>query len=74
MLKLRKESDMKNEQNKPVKQPGPFTPDITKAMVRDHAFRLFRDKLAHDQLTLEDWVLAEKDLVQQLETGEVLER
>ena len=45
-------------------QPGTFTPGITKGMVRQHAFRLYRDKLEHAPLTLEDWVLAEKDLVQ----------
>lgn len=45
-------------------QPQPFTPGLSKAQVRDHAFRLYRDKLEHGKLTLEDWVLAEKDLVQ----------
>ena len=33
-------------------------------MVREHAFRLYRDKLERSTLSLEDWVLAEKDLVQ----------
>ena len=47
-----------------VEQPETFTPGITKGMVRQHAFRLYRDKLEHAGLTLEDWVLAEKDLVQ----------
>ena len=45
-------------------QPETFTPGITKGMVRQHAFRLYRDKLERDALTLQDWVLAEKDLVQ----------
>lgn len=45
-------------------QPQPFTPGLTKAQVRQHAYELFRDKLGHSVLTLEDWVLAEKDLVQ----------
>ena len=45
-------------------QPETFTPGITKGMVRQHAYRLYRDKLEHSSLTLEDWVLAEKDLVQ----------
>jgi hypothetical protein len=49
-------------------QPEPFTPGITKAMVRQHAFELYRDKLAHESLKLEDWVLAEKDLVQNMQT------
>jgi len=37
-------------------------------MVREHARRLYRDKLQHDKLTLEDWVLAEKDLVESMQT------
>lgn len=52
-------------------QPQPFTPGITKGMVRQHALELYRDKLTHDSLTLEDWVLAEKDLVQTMETDNV---
>ena len=49
-------------------QPKPFTPGFTKAMVRQHAYELFRDKLRDEgSLTLEDWVLAEKDLVNSLE-------
>jgi len=54
-----------------VQQPEPFTPGITRTMVREHAFALYRDKLNHDgTLTLEDWVLAEKDLVKDLQTEE----
>jgi hypothetical protein len=59
---------MKKEQKKRVEQPKPFTPGLTKTMVREHAFRLFRDKLANRSLTLQDWVLAEKDLVNEMET------
>ena len=59
---------------KAVEQPKPFTPGITRAMVRQHAFELYRDKLAHDKLSLEDWVLAEKDLVQSMESEGLLER
>lgn len=44
-------------------QPAPFTPGVTKQMVRQHALRLYRDKLREHPLSLEDWVLAEKDLV-----------
>jgi hypothetical protein len=55
---------MKTKKTVPVEQPKPVTTGITKAMVRQHAYELFRDKLAHESLTLEDWVLAEKDLVQ----------
>ena len=57
-----------------IDQPKPFTPGLSESAVRQHAFELFRDKLAHDKLTLEDWVFAEKDLVGQVERGEVLER
>jgi hypothetical protein len=53
------------EMNEPhLNQPETFTPGITKGMVRQHAYRLYRDKLDRGSLTLEDWVLAEKDLVQ----------
>lgn len=61
---------MKTKVKKAVEQPAPFTPGITRAMVRQHACELFRDKLSHRALTLEDWVLAEKDLVGNLETEE----
>jgi hypothetical protein len=59
-------------QQQPMEQPEPFTPGITKAMVRQHAYELYRDKLAHEPLKLEDWVLAEKDLVQSMETDNLL--
>lgn len=53
------ETDEKNS------QPKPFTPGVTKGMVRQHAYLLYRDKLSDGRpLTLEDWVLAEKDFVQ----------
>jgi hypothetical protein len=48
----------------PTQQPMPVTPGVTKGMVRQHALALYRDKLTMGHtLTLEDWVLAEKDLV-----------
>ncbi len=59
---------MKTTKNTPVEQPKPVTPGITKSMVRQHAYELYRDKLAHESLTLEDWVMAEKDLVQMQQT------
>ena len=69
---------MKKKNTKPAKssvqQPQPFTPGLTKAQVRQHAYELYRDKLGHGGLTLEDWVLAEKDLVTMMQTGEVAER
>jgi hypothetical protein len=54
---------MKTKEPTSVKQPQPFTPGFTKEMVRQHAYILFRDKLNREDLTLEDWVLAEKDLL-----------
>lgn len=54
---------MKKRSGKILEQPKPFTPGVTKAMVRQHAYEMFRDKLPDHPLTLEDWVLAEKDLV-----------
>jgi hypothetical protein len=53
---------------KPVNQPQPVTPGVTVYMVRQHAFEMFRDKLPDGELTLDDWVLAEKDLVQSMQT------
>lgn len=43
-------------------------------MVREHAAALYKDKLNHQgTLTLEDWVLAEKDLVKDLQTANQIE-
>jgi hypothetical protein len=58
---------MKKSSNKTVQQPTPVTPGISKAEVRQHAYEMFRDKLPDHPLTLDDWVLAEKDLVNSLE-------
>lgn len=58
---------MKDTANSTVKQPQPVTPGVTKEMVRQHAFRIYRDKLKHAELTTADWVLAEKDLVETLQ-------
>ena len=65
---------MKMKLPKPVEQPEPFTPGITKGMVRQHALELYRDKLHHHGLSIEEWVLAEKDLVKELETDGLLKR
>jgi hypothetical protein len=62
---------MKVRVEKIVEQPRPFTPGVTKLLVRQHAYELFRDKLPDHPLTLEDWVLAEKDLVNTLEADNV---
>ena len=58
---------MKTRSQKAIEQPKPFTPGVTRAMVRQHAYEMFRDKLRDHPVTLEDWVLAEKDLVNSLE-------
>lgn len=58
---------MKPQNPKAIEQPAPVTPGITKGMVRQHAYELFRDKLPAHPLTLADWVLAEKDLVNSME-------
>ena len=55
---------MSDPSPKGAEQPDPFTPGLSKAEVRQHAFELFRDKLPNSPLTIEDWVLAEKDFVQ----------
>jgi len=60
----------KDKSSKAVEQPKPVTPGVTPGMVREHAYRLYRDKLPEHPLTLEDWVLAEKDLVAALEAQE----
>jgi len=62
---------MKTKTLKAAEQPKPFTPGLTRAMVRQHAYALYRDKLPNHPLTLEDWVLAEKDLVQDMEMEQV---
>ena len=65
---------MKTKMRKTMEQPEPFTPGLSKGMVRQRAFELYRDKLPNHPLTIEDWVLAEKDLVNSLETDGLLKR
>lgn len=62
---------MKKKKVQTVKQPKPFTPGVTQGMVRQHAYEIFRDKLSGHPLTLEDWVLAEKDLVATLDADNI---
>lgn len=61
---------MSDQSAKGAEQPEPFTPGLSKSEVRQHAFEMFRDKLPDTPLTLEDWVLAEKDLVQSRQDDE----
>jgi hypothetical protein len=64
-----------NRKTESIEQPMPVTPGVTKVMVRQHAMRLYRDKLAHDaSLSLEDWVLAEKDLVDSMQADDLPQR
>ncbi len=58
---------MKEKTEATIEQPNPFTPGVTKAMVRQHAYEMYRDKLPDHPLTLQDWILAEKDLVASLD-------
>lgn len=58
---------MKKNKEQPMEQPEPFTPGLTKSMVRQHAYTMFRDKLPDHPLTIEDWVMAEKDLATTLD-------
>jgi hypothetical protein len=61
---LQPESVMKTKSRQSAVQPAPFTPGLSAVEVREHALKLYFDKLRHHQhLTLEDWVMAEKDLV-----------
>lgn len=53
-----------------VTQPNPVTPGVTRGMVREHAYQMYRDRLPGTPLTLEDWVLAEKDLVARMQSEE----
>lgn len=69
-----KGAGMKKSEQKGIQQPKPFTPGITAGQVRQHAFELYRDKLDNEKLTLEDWVMAEKDLVRQMEEDGLLTR
>ena len=62
---------MKAQSEQAVEQPKTFTPGLTRAMVRQHAYEMFRDKLPNHPLTLEDWVLAEKDLVNLLDADDL---
>ncbi len=57
----------RSHNTKVVEQPRPFTPGVTRGMVREYAYRLYRDRLPDHPLTLADWVLAEKDLVATME-------
>ena len=58
---------MKPKRQRKTLQPKPRTLGLTKDLVRRHAQRIFRDKLPDHNLTLAEWQLAEKDLLQWLE-------
>ena len=53
-------------------QPEPFTPGISKDLVCKHAQKLREQRLLdHDPLTPQDWLLAERDLIEELQKGGV---
>jgi hypothetical protein len=64
---MKKKIETPHSKEKSLDQPKPFTPGISKGMVRQHAYEIYRDKLPDNPLTIEDWVLAEKDLVASLD-------
>lgn len=60
---------MKTSQVRAVESARPFTHGLARALVRQHAYHLFREKLPRQPLTLEDWMLAERALTQVQMTG-----
>jgi hypothetical protein len=48
-------------------QPPPRTPGLTKELVRLHASERYRNQLQRGNLTSEDWLLAELEVVQQMQ-------
>jgi len=62
---------MKKKKIRKIEQPEPFTPGVSRSMVRQHAYEMFRDKLPEHPLTLEDWILAEKDVVATLDADNI---
>lgn len=58
---------MRKRPTRPVVQPKPRTPGITERMVEEHACRLFRDVYPQRPLTIQEWRLAEEDLVRKME-------
>ena len=70
MLEVRRIA-MKAQCEEAVEQPKPFTSGGAGAVVRQHAYQMFRNRLPDHQLTLEDWVLAEQDLENEQEAGDL---
>jgi len=58
---------MKVHRPKPLRQPAPRIPGLTRQMVKQHAARLYRDVLASHPLTEEEWRNVEVDLARKLE-------
>jgi hypothetical protein len=58
----------KKERKIGMAQPEPFTPGLTKSVIREHARQIYRQRLLdRSSLTLEEWVLAEKNLVEEFQ-------
>src|SRR3974377_1204642 len=67
-IAMKRKTTRKSERRSKGEQPQPFTPGLSRVEVREHAYQLFRDRLPDKPLTLEDWVLAEKDLVNTMQS------
>ena len=58
---------MKSFRQRPLNQPEPRIPGLSRCMVRMHAERLFRDVFPKHPLTEQEWRLVEEDLARKLE-------
>ena len=58
---------MKKRRTRPLAQPKPNVPGITRRMVRMHARRLYRDVYSQRPLAEHEWRLVEEDLARKLE-------
>jgi hypothetical protein len=56
-------------------QPEPFTPGLNKRMVYDHAHKIYQARTADNwPLSREDWILAEKDLLETIRNRNFMSR
>jgi len=59
---------MKSRVPRPLQQPQPHIPGLTRRMVKAHAAKLFRDVFPEQSLTEREWRLVEQDLARKLES------
>jgi hypothetical protein len=59
---------MKIRVPRPLQQPQPRIPGLTRRMVKAHAAKLFRDVFPEQSLTEREWRLVEQDLARKLES------